>query len=158
VADDDATMFLRQSASDLLWGMSHRKAFAHAVPQVRLARQLEAAIPPAPALGQLLSPDSLVAPIPNLRGPGVAPQLPTDRRRRPVKRRSNFVLRSTACMQAVDLNALLKAELAITLSHRHNTLAGVALVSWTQGVSSTPRPFGSITDASGILGRPVKPG
>src|SRR6478672_12255264 len=26
------------------------------------------------------------------------------------------------------------------------------------GVSSTPRPFGSITDASGILGRPVKPG
>jgi hypothetical protein len=63
------------------------------------------------------------------RGPGVAPQLPTDRRRRPVKRRSNFVLRSTAYMQAVDLNALLKAELAITLSHRHNTLAGVALVS-----------------------------
>ena len=129
MADDDATMFLRQSASDLLWGMSHRKAFAHAVPQVRLARQLEAAIPPAPALGQLLSPDRLVAPIPNLRGPGVAPKLPTDRRRRPVKRRSNFVLRSTACMQAVDLNALLKAELAITLSHRHNTLAGVALVS-----------------------------
>jgi hypothetical protein len=38
-------------------------------------------------------------------------------------------LRSTACMQAVDLNALFKAELAITLSHRHNTLAGVALVS-----------------------------
>ena len=122
-------MFLRQSASDLLWGMSYRKAFAHAVSQVRLARQLEAAIPSAPALGQLLSPDRLVAPSPNLGGPGVAPQLPTDRRRRPVKRRSNFVLRSTACMQAVDLNALLKAELAITLSHRHNTLAGVALVS-----------------------------
>jgi hypothetical protein len=32
-------------------------------------------------------------------------------------------------MQPVDLNALLKAELAITLSHRHNTLAGAALVS-----------------------------
>jgi hypothetical protein len=32
-------------------------------------------------------------------------------------------------MQAVDLNPLLKAELAITSSHRHNTLAGVALVS-----------------------------
>src|SRR3977135_1468819 len=29
----------RQSASDLLRGMSHRKAFAHAVSQVRLARQ-----------------------------------------------------------------------------------------------------------------------
>ena len=57
MADDDTTMFQRQSASDLLWGMSHRKAIAHAVPQVRLARQLEAAIPPSPALGQLLSPD-----------------------------------------------------------------------------------------------------
>jgi hypothetical protein len=129
MADDDATMFQRQSASDLLWGMSHRKAFAHAVPQVRLARQLEAAIPPTPALGQLLGPDGLVAPRPDLGGPGVAPQFPTDRRRRPVERRSNLVLRSTARMQAVDLNALFKAELAITLSHRHNTLTGVALVS-----------------------------
>jgi hypothetical protein len=129
MADDDATMFQRQSASDLLWGMSHRKAFAHAVSQVRLARQLEAAIPPSPALGQLLSPDRLVAPGPDLGRPGVAPKFTTDRRRRPFKRRRNFVLRFTACMQAVNLNALLKAELAITLSHRHNTLAGVALVS-----------------------------
>src|SRR3982074_3653753 len=129
MADHDATMLQRQSASDLLWGMSHRKAFAHAVPQVRLARQLEAAIPTSPTLGQLLSPNRLLASPPNPRGRGVAPQLPTDRRRRPVKRRCNIVLRSTACMQAVDLNALLKAELAITLSHRHNTLAGVALVS-----------------------------
>jgi hypothetical protein len=31
-------------------------------------------------------------------------------------------------MQAVQLNALFKAELAITFSHRSNTLAGVALV------------------------------
>lgn len=61
-------MFQRQSASDLLWGVSHRKAFAHAVPQVRLARQLEAAILPAPALGQLLSPDRLVAPFQTLVG------------------------------------------------------------------------------------------
>jgi len=129
VADDDATMFLRQSASDLLWGMSHRKAIAHAVPQVRLARQLEAAIPTSPAFGQLLSPDRLVAPGPDLGRPGVAPKFTTDRRRRPFKRRRNFVLRSTGCMQPVDLNALLKAELAITSSHRHNTLAGVALVS-----------------------------
>ena len=129
MADDDATMFQRQSASDLLWGMSHRKAIAHAVPQVRLARQLEAAILPAPALGQLLGPDRLVAAGPDLGTLRVTPQFSTDRRRRPVERRCNFVLRSTACMQAVDLNALLKAELAITLSHRHNTLAGVALVS-----------------------------
>jgi len=129
MADDDVTMFQRQPASDLLWGMSHRKAFAHAVPQVRLARQLEADIPPASALGQLLSPNRRVASRPDLGRPGVAPQFPTDRRRRSVKRRCNMVLRSTACMQAVDLNALFKAELAITSSHRNNTLAGVALVS-----------------------------
>src|ERR1700720_2558080 len=129
MADDDATMFQRQSASDLLWGMSHRKAVAHAVPQDRLARQLEAAIPTPPALGQFLSPDRLVTLRPDLGRPRVAPQFPTDRRRRPIERRRNFVLRFTACMQAVNLNSLLKAELAITLSHRHNTLAGVALVS-----------------------------
>src|SRR5258705_10613437 len=120
MADDDATMFQRQSASDLFWGMSHRKVIAHAVPQVRLARQLEAAIPPAPPLGQSLSPDRLVTPRPDLRGPGIAPQFPIDRRRRPVERRCNLVLRSNACIQAGDTNALLNAELAITLSHRPN--------------------------------------
>src|SRR3984893_19440049 len=80
MADDDATMFQRQPASDLLWGMSHREAFAHAVAQVRLARQLETASPSPPALGQLMSPDRLVATRPGPRRLGVAPQLPTDRR------------------------------------------------------------------------------
>ena len=79
MTDNDATMFQRQSARDLLWGMSHRKAFSNAVPQVRLARQLEAAILPPPALGQLLGPDGLVTALPDLGGSGVAPQLPTDR-------------------------------------------------------------------------------
>src|SRR3954469_17984396 len=109
--------------------MSHRKAFAYVIAQVRLARQLEAAIHTSPTLGQLLSPHWLVARLPDLGGPRVAPQFPTNRGRVPVKCRCNFVLRFTACMQAVNLNALLKAELAITLSHRHNTLAGVALLS-----------------------------
>src|SRR5260370_30840019 len=104
MADDDATIFQRQSASDLFWGMSHRKVIADAVPQVRLARQLEAAIPPAPPLGQSLSPDRLVTPRPDLRGPGIAPQFPIDRRRRPVERRSNLLLRSTASMQAGGLH------------------------------------------------------
>jgi len=122
-------MFSRQSTSDLLRRMSHRKAFADAVPQGRLARQLEAAILPSPTFGQLLSPDRLVTVLPDPGRPRVALQLPTYRRRRAVKRRRNIVLRFTACMQAVNLNALFKAELAITLSHRHNTLAGVALVS-----------------------------
>src|SRR6266545_1134980 len=126
MADDDATMLQRQPARDLLGGMSHRKAFAHVVPQVRLACQLEAAIPPASTFGQLLSPNRLIASAPDFGRSGVAPQLPTNRRRRALERQRNLVLRSTACMQAVDLNTLLKAELAITLSHRHNTLAGVA--------------------------------
>src|SRR5215212_9892596 len=102
MADDDATMFQRQSASDLLWGMSHRKAFAHAVAQVRLARQLEAAIPPPSALGQLMSSDRIVATRPGPGRLGVALQFPADRRPRPVKRKCNIFLRSTACMQAVD--------------------------------------------------------
>src|SRR6266700_5840363 len=129
MTDDDATLLQRQPAGDLFWGMSHRKAFPHAVAQVRLARQLEAAIPPPSALRQLMRPDRFVASRPDFGGLRIALQFPTDRRRRPIERRRNFVLRFTACMQAVNLNALLKAELAITLSHRHNTLAGVALVS-----------------------------
>jgi hypothetical protein len=129
MADDDATMLARQSASDLLGRMSHRKAFADAVSQVRLARQLEAAIPLPPALGQMLRPDRLVAARPDLGRSRVTPQFPTDRRRRPIEYRRNLVLRFTVCMQTVNLDALFKAELAITLSHRHNTLAGVALVS-----------------------------
>src|SRR5258708_12487885 len=104
MADDDATMFQRQSASDLLWGMSHRKAVAHAVPQVGLARQLEAAIPLPPALGQLLSPDRLVAARPDLGRLRVATQLPTNRRRRPVKPRSHLVFKSTPCIPPVNLN------------------------------------------------------
>src|SRR5882672_1640343 len=128
MADDDATMFQRQSASDLLWGMSHRKAFAHVVPQCRLARQLEAAIPLPPALGQLMSPDRLVATRPGPGRLGVAPQFPTDRRYVPSKdardRRHGFIGHT----QSINLNPLIEAELAITLSHRHNTLAGVALV------------------------------
>src|SRR4051794_19001480 len=116
MADDDATMLQRQPAGDLLRRMSHRKAFADAFTQARLARQLEAAIHTSPTFGQLLGPDRLVAPLPDLGAPRVAPQLPTDCRWRPVKRRRNFVLRFTACMQAVNLNALFKAELAITLS------------------------------------------
>ena len=79
MADDDATMFQRQPASDLLWGMSHRKAFAHAFPQARLACQFEAAIPSPPALGQLVGPDRLVPPHPDLGAPRIPPQFPTDR-------------------------------------------------------------------------------
>src|SRR5260370_12015307 len=106
MADDDTTMLARQSASDLLWGMSHRKAIAHAVPQVRLARQLEAAIPSSPAFGQLLSPDRLGAAPPDLGRPGVALQFPTNRRRRPVQRARNFIFSFTAPLPPVHPNTL----------------------------------------------------
>src|ERR1700730_19380831 len=96
MADDDTTMLARQPASDLLWGMSHRKAFAHAVPQVRLACQLVAAIPPPPALGQLLGPDRLVAAGPDPGRLRVTPQVSTDRRWGPAQRRCDFCLGSTS--------------------------------------------------------------
>src|SRR5215212_7870598 len=116
MADDDATMLARQAAGDLLRRMSHRKAFAHVGSQVRLARQFETAIPSASAFGQLLSPDRIVTSWPCPGSRRITLQLPADRRRRSTKRSCNFVLRSTVCMQTVDLNPLLKAELAITTS------------------------------------------
>src|SRR5258707_14810365 len=97
MADDDTTMFQRQSASDLLWGMSHRKAFAHTVSQVRLSRQLVAAITPSPALSQLLSPDTLVAPGPALGRPGNAPQPPPHPRPGAAWGRPPFLLRAPPC-------------------------------------------------------------
>jgi hypothetical protein len=45
----------------------------------------------------------------------------------PGQAQTQFRFEIYRCMQPVDLNLLLKAEL--TLSYRHNTLAGVALVS-----------------------------
>src|SRR6266566_2967462 len=72
MTDDDATMLKRQPAGDLFWGMSHRKAFPHAVAQVRLARQLEAAIPPPSALRQLMRPDRFVASRPDFGGLRIA--------------------------------------------------------------------------------------
>src|SRR5260370_33693960 len=110
MADDDATMFQRQPASDLLWGMSHRKAFAHAFPQARLACQFEAAIPSPPALGQLVGPDRLVTPHPELGPPRIPPQFPTDRSRRPIECRRNFGLRFTALMQELNRYSPLQAE------------------------------------------------
>src|SRR5215218_3451744 len=106
MADDDATMFERQSASDLLWGMSHRKAIAHVVSQVRLACQLEAAIPPPPALGQLMSPDRLVAARPGPGRLGVAPQFPTDRRYVPLEGARDRLHRFTGHTQSINLNPL----------------------------------------------------
>ncbi len=52
MADDDATMLERERGSDLFWGMSHRKAIAHDVKQVRLARELEEAILQRQALSE----------------------------------------------------------------------------------------------------------
>src|SRR6201994_823685 len=129
MTDDDVTMLPRQLASDLLRRMSHRKAFADAAPQSRLARQFKAAVPPPLALSQLLSPDGVIAAPPDLGGSRVAPQFSANRRCRAAKCQPNLGLRFTTRMQSINLNALFEAELAVTLSHRHNTIAGVALVS-----------------------------
>src|SRR5512133_2899546 len=110
MADDDATMLQRQSACDLLWGMSHRKAFAHVVPQVRLACQLEAAIPPPPALSQVMSPDRLVATRPGSGRLGVAPQFPTDRRGVPSKDGRDRLPGFIGHTQSINLNPLIEAE------------------------------------------------
>ena len=123
MADDHATMPARQPACDLLGRMSRRKAFSHAVPQAWLARKLEPTVPSPPPLSQLLRSDSIIASRPNLRRFGVAVEFPIYRRPRPAECNRNLVLRYTACMQAVYLNALFKAELAITLSHRDNTFS-----------------------------------
>ena len=79
-----------------------------------------------PSLGQLVGADRFVAAGPSLPSLGIAPKFPTDRGWRPAQGRRNLVLRYTACGIS---HALLKAELAITSSHRNNTLAGVALAS-----------------------------
>src|SRR5215213_7785839 len=114
-------MFQRQAASDLLWGMSHRKAFAHVVPQVRLARQLEAAIPLPPTLGQSMSSDRIVATRPGSARLGVASQFPADCRYVPFEGARNRLHGFTGRTEPINLDPLIEAELAITLSHRHNT-------------------------------------
>ena len=50
------------------------------------------------------------------------PDFPLNRRSRPAQGPADRPQRFTACMQAVNLYPLLKAELAITVSHRNNTL------------------------------------
>ena len=114
-------MFARQSARDLLGGPSHRKAVPHKAAQVRLAFQLEAAIPSASAFGKLLGADRLIASGPDLGPNAVAPQFAADRSWRPPQIRRYSSLLFTACMPAVNLDPLLKAELAISLFHRNNT-------------------------------------
>lgn len=76
--------------------------------------------------GQLVGADRFVAASQSFPSLGIAPKFPTDHGWRPAQGRCNLVLRYTACGIS---HALLKAELAITSSHRNNTLAGVALAS-----------------------------
>ena len=121
-------MFARQPARDLLRGPSHRKAVPHKAAQVRLAFQLETAVPPPSALCKMLSADRLVPSRPGLGPHAVAPQFAADRGRRPPQMHRYRSLRFTGCMQPVNLDPLLKAELAIIFSHRNTIIAGVALV------------------------------
>src|SRR3546814_1217010 len=85
-------------------------------------------IPSPPPLGQILRPHRFVTARPGLGPDAVAPQLTTDRRWRPAQTARYRSSRYNACMQAVYLDPLLKAELAIISSHRTRTLAGVDIV------------------------------
>jgi len=79
MADHAMTMIKRQSAGDLLGRASHRKAVLHEPAQVRLAHQLEAAIPSPPPFSQLLGADRVIAASPDLGRLAVAGQFPADR-------------------------------------------------------------------------------
>jgi hypothetical protein len=129
VADDGVTLFQRQSAGDLFGRHSHRKAVSHQFAQVRLARQLVSLVASSSPLGEVIGASRVVAAWPGAYPSTVALQFPFDRRGRSAERRRNRSLRFTACMQAVNLNPLFKAELAVLFSHRDDTCTGVALVA-----------------------------
>ena len=80
VADDRATLFARQPASDLLGRQSHRKALPDVGRKVRLARQLEAGIPSSSSGRQTVRPLAIIGAGPLLGWLGVAPELAADRR------------------------------------------------------------------------------
>lgn len=122
-------MFARQPADDLLCGPSRRKAVSHLIAQVRLALQLETAIPAPSSFRKPLGTNRLIAAGPEPGSGAVAPQVATDRCPRPPPISRHGSSRYTACMQRVYRDPLHKAELVIFSSHRANTLAGVALAS-----------------------------
>ena len=128
MADDSVTVLERQPAGDLLGRVSHRKAIFHQILQVRLACQLEATIPASSALSQFLGSRGRISARPHFGGQAVTVDLPADCRDMPFKAAGDLLHRFTGCMQTINLDPLFKAELAITLSHRNNTIAGVALV------------------------------
>ena len=122
------TVFERQPAGDLLGRVSHRKAVFHQILQARLARQLETAIPAPSAFSQFLGSRGCISARPHFGGQTVTANLPADCRDMPFKVAGDLLHRFTGCMQTINLDPLFKAELAVTLSHRNNTIAGVALV------------------------------
>lgn len=106
MADHGATSVARQPAGDLFGGMSHRKAFPHDLPQVRLAYQLETAVPAPPPCRQVMRPRRGIATIPGLRPLAIAPPLATDRRMIPPDYRSDPAIRHPGGMQPRNLDPL----------------------------------------------------
>src|SRR5665213_247686 len=122
VADKGATVVSRQPAGDLLGRQSHRKALPDQISQVRLARQLEATIPPAPTVGQTLRASRIIATAPRPPRLAVAPQFPTDRRRAAIQRPRDRAQRFAVCSQTANLNPLGQAKLLVPSSHRNTIL------------------------------------
>src|SRR5665213_2524453 len=122
VADKGATVVSRRPAGDLLGRQSHRKALPDQISQVRLARQLEATIPPAPTVGQTLRASRIMATAPRPPRLAVAPQFPTDRRRAAIQRPRDRAQRFAVCSQTANLNPLGQAKLLVPSSHRNTIL------------------------------------
>src|SRR5665213_1740645 len=122
VADKGATVVSRQPAGDLLGRQSHRKALPDQISQVRLARQLEATILPAPTVGQTLRASRIIATAPRPPRLAVAPQFPTDRRRAAIQRPRDRAQRFAVCSQTANLNPLGQAKLLVPSSHRNTIL------------------------------------
>src|SRR5665213_2017391 len=157
VADKGATVVSRQPAGDLLGRQSHRKALPDQISQVRLARQLEATIPPAPTVGQTLRASRIIATAPRPPRLAVAPQFPTDRRRAAIQRPRDRAQRFAVCSQTANLNPLGQAKLLVPSSHRNTILrcctcsvnSGYPWRAWTPASAGEARRWGQ--DALGVL-------
>src|SRR5665213_3043805 len=157
VADKGATVVSRQPAGDLLGRQSHRKALPDQISQVRLARQLEATIPPAPTVGQTLRASRIIATAPRPPRLAVAPQFPTDRRRAAIQRPRDRAQRFAVCSQTANLNPLGQAKLLVPSSHRNTILrcctcsvnSGYPWRAWTPASAGEARRWGQ--DALGAL-------
>lgn len=101
----------RQPASNLFRRPTHRKALLDIGQQVRLARQLETAIPSAATICQLIGPHGIISAGPYLGCQAVASKLPANCRLMAAKLGGNETVRLAICVQTVNLNPVSQDQL-----------------------------------------------